>query len=334
MDIEIKNRYNDVILQDAIRRFGIDKSSVELLDGFESFIYEVARQGKSYILRISHSLRRSTALIQGELDWLNYLSDNGISVARAIPSNNGRLVEAIRDAGDGDFLAAVFVKAEGKEPGDWPPQLVNKLGETLGAMHHLSKHYEPSDERYARLHWDDRIMLEVEFVLPESEHVVLSKYFELRDHLAMLERDRDSYGLIHQDAHAGNFFVDEAGGITLFDFDDACYSWYVNDIAIVLFYAVMGSEDRHAFTRFFMEHFLKGYRNKNSLDGKWLKQIPHFLKLREIDLYAVIHRSFDLDNIDDPFAENFMKRRQERLESGTPYIDFDFHSMGIFLSTD
>ena len=33
-----------------------------------------------------------------------------------------------------------------------------------------------------------------------------------------------------------NFFVDEAGQITLFDFDDCAHNWFINDVAIVLFY--------------------------------------------------------------------------------------------------
>jgi len=41
-----------------------------------------------------------------------------------------------------------------------------------------------------------------------------------------------------------------------------------------------------------------GYRRENTLDSTWLKQIPYFLELREIDRYVVIHRSLDLDDLD------------------------------------
>ncbi len=49
-----------------------------------------------------------------------------------------------------------------------------------------------------------------------------------------------------------------------------------------------------------MTHFLSGYRAENQLGEGWLKEIPSFLKLREIDLYAVIHISFGVDNINRP----------------------------------
>jgi hypothetical protein len=51
------------------------------------------------------------------------------------------------------------------------------------------------------------------------------------------------------------------------------------------------------------------------------------LKLREIDLYAVIHRSFDVDNLDDPWVARYMHNRKQRIEDGVPTIDFDFESL-------
>ena len=65
--------------------------------------------------------------------------------------------------------------------------------------------------------------------------------------------------------------MDEAGTLTLFDFDDCVYSWFINDIAIVLFYISMDAEElgfpsAAAFTQEFMTHFLRGYRQAYPLD--------------------------------------------------------------------
>jgi Ser/Thr protein kinase RdoA (MazF antagonist) len=76
-----------------------------------------------------------------------------------------------------------------------------------------------------------------------------------------------------------------------------------------------------------MTHFLSGYRAENHLEGEWLKEIPSFLKLREIDLYAVIHRSFDVDNIDDPWVARYMKNRKTRIENDVPFLNIDFSSL-------
>jgi Ser/Thr protein kinase RdoA (MazF antagonist) len=173
-------------------------------------------------------------------------------------------------------------------------------------------------------------MLEVLGWLPDSEALVAQRYVELKTYLDQLPKPNESYGLIHFDAHMGNMFVDERGVITLFDFDDCNYSWFINDIAIVLFYIALGVEDQAAFTRKFMTNFLRGYSLENELDHAWLGEIPSFLKLREIDLYAIIHRSFDVENIDHPWVAMYMKDRKELIENGIPFIDFDFTTLRIF----
>src|SRR5512147_1665681 len=97
MEQQIKDHYSDAILQEAMHRYGIAAGQIRPLDAFESFIYEFEREGQAYILRIGHTLRKSEALVLGEVDWINYLAAGGVSVARAVPSDGGRLVEAVED---------------------------------------------------------------------------------------------------------------------------------------------------------------------------------------------------------------------------------------------
>jgi Ser/Thr protein kinase RdoA (MazF antagonist) len=202
-----------------------------------------------------------------------------------------------------------------------------RYGRLIGRIHALTRDYKPANPAWKRPEWDDPEMLDILGWLPESESMVLDKYLNLKAHLDSLPKSKESYGLIHQDAHAGNFFLDDLGRITLFDFDDCTYSWFINDIAIVLFYIVIGSEDQAAFTKEFMTHFMFGYREESQLDAEWLIEIPSFLKLREIDLYAVIHRSFDVNNINHPWVAMFMKDRKQSIENEVPFIEFDFSSL-------
>jgi Ser/Thr protein kinase RdoA (MazF antagonist) len=324
----IKDLYNDEILQETIHRFGVSKDEIHILDSFESFIYEFKNDSGEFILRISHSIRRNEALIQGEVDWINYLADHGISVARAILSEAGNLVEAILDQEGGEFLATAFVKAEGKPPwGRWTPQLYESYGELIGKMHSLTKHFQPLQPERKRPEWDDPIFDFVEQFLPDNEFITRKKYEIVSKHVNTLPKNIENYGLIHQDAHGANLLIDEDGNITLFDFDDCGYSWYINDIAIVLFYIVMESDDWTAFTQDFMVHFLRGYIKHCPIDLEMLKEIPYFLKIREIELYAVIQRDFDLTNIEDSWAKRYMENRKYKIENDVPFIDFDFQSL-------
>jgi Ser/Thr protein kinase RdoA (MazF antagonist) len=92
----------------------------------------------------------------------------------------------------------------------------------------------------------------------------------------------------------------------------------------VLFYKVLWESDKPAFTKMFLEHFFRGYRQEYRLDPAWLETIPMFLKMREIDLYGVIHRSFDVENIDNDWAKRFMEGRKERIHADAPMVEMDF----------
>ncbi|MCA9928301.1 MAG: phosphotransferase [Anaerolineales bacterium] len=327
MEQEIRDRYNDSILRQAMQRFGIEADKIKLLDGFESYLYEFEKTGGSFILRIGHSRRRSPDLIRGEVDWINFLAAGGAGVAKAVTSAHGNLVEAIPDAKDGQFLATAFVKAKGSNPWDngwWREELFVEYGRLLGKMHRLAQTYIVSNLAWQRPIWDAPNMLQVEKMLPASDTIVRSKYRTLMAHLQTLPTNRNAYGMIHQDAHSGNFFVDENGQITLFDFDDCVYGHFAYDIAMALFYAVTNHKDADTFAPQFWQPFWQGYCQENSLDNKWLHEIPRFLKLREIDLYAVIHRSFDVDNLTDSWVAAFMNGRFDRIANDVPYVNTDF----------
>jgi Ser/Thr protein kinase RdoA (MazF antagonist) len=325
MEERIRERYSDKILAQAMSRYGIERDRIRLLDGFESYIYEFDRDDGEFILRIAHSIRRNENLIKGEVDWINYLARGGASVARAVLSEYDRLVEAIEDGRGGEFLATAFIRAAGQplRKAGLSPRLYRTYGKMLGRIHALSKDYEPTDPAWRRPEWDDPGMMEIDKFVPASEPLVIERWLELRRHLEDLPRNRDAYGLIHQDAHGGNFLVDDDGKITLFDFDDCVYSWYIYDIAMVVFYLANGREDAREFIREFLSHFMPAYLAENGLDTAWMDKIPAFLKLREIDLYAVIHRSFDVENLDDPWCCRYMNGRRERIEKGLAFADLE-----------
>ena len=333
MERRIKERFNDDILQSAMQRYAIAPGHIRLLDGFESFMFEFERGAQEYILRLAHSLRRSESLILGEADWINYLVAGGVSAAQVVPSDRGRLVESIDDARGGNFLATAFARAPGRPPRQvgWTPDLYETYGRLLGRMHALTQHYQVTDPAWRRPEWDDPLMLDAERNLPASQALAIERHRQVVEHVQSLSRDPASYGLIHFDAHAGNLLVDQSGAITLFDFDDCLYGWFAYDLAIVLFYMVTHVDDAPSVAGKFLPPFLRGYRRENRLDPAWLHEIPWFLKLREIDLYGVIHRSFDVDNIDNPWCARYMQDRKRRIEEDLPYLDFDFDALAHFL---
>jgi amicoumacin kinase len=334
MDPEIASRFHDGLLQQAMERYAITSESIQKLDGFESFIYQFERPDGRYILRIGHSSRRSPDLIRGEVDWINYLARGGASVARAILSERGHLVEPLDDLHGGQFLCTGFVHAPGgaitRER--FTDGLIHNYGRLLGRMHSLAKRYTVTNPAWKRYDWDAPENNITEKQMPAQERIALEKYLEVMAHLRTLPRTPDGFGMIHQDAHHGNFFVNGDDELTLFDFDDCVYGHFIYDIAMVLFYTSDGAPDSIAFIEHFMPVFLAGYRTENQLDPHWLKELPHFMKLREIDLFATIHFSYeDGDNPDHPWCARYMQGRRSKIENDVPYLDYDWDSLAEYL---
>ena len=326
MEEKIRSRLNEQILANAQQRYGIAADKIEELGGFESFIYGYEKEGQKYVLRLGHSLRRNPDLIRGEVDWINHLARGGAGVAKAVNSEAGNLVELLPDDEGDNFLATAFTWAKGNSVwhmGGWTPEFMHNYGRLIGKIHALTKQYTPTDDAWQRPFWDDPIMTDA----TDALHKIDPQAAELAEtnlaYLRQLPQQPDSFGLIHQDAHTGNLFVDEDGNITLFDFDDCVYGHFVYDIAMVVFYAITNHPEPVEFCGQFWPLFWQGYCTENQLDPIWLKEMRPFMKLRELDLYSVIQRDVP-DLSGDNWAANFMRGRQAKILANRPYVDFDF----------
>jgi amicoumacin kinase len=333
MKPEIKARFTPTMLQELASRYGIHSEQLNTLDGFESFIYQFNRDGAGFILRVGHSGRRGDAYVRGEVDWINFLAAGGASVAGAVHSSRGNLVETVDDGHGEQFVATAFHQARGLPPWEfgWTPELYATYGKTLGRMHALTTTYHVGDPRAYRPAWDHPTIMDVEPNLSQTDPTAWEKFQALEKRCRALPQTPDAFGLIHFDEHAANFLVESADMITLFDFDDCNYNWYAYDIAIVLFYMVTGVPDKPALARPFLEHFFTGYRQEYRLHPSWLETIPMFMKMREIDLYGVIYRDFDPADISNAWTRRFMQGRRECIHADIPYVDMDFTSLAGWL---
>ena len=328
MEKEIRELINGELLEEVADRFDIDICEVKLIGGFQNFIYEYKKQGKPYILRLTHSSHRSENLIKGELDYILYLSDNGVSASRPVCSKYNRLAEKV-DVGKSYFTATSFEKATGRKI-DYPECLNNdelflKCGQITGKIHALAKKYKPAMKGIQRHGWTQNYYLKnMKKFIPEHQSQIHQSCESLIQQIKSLNKDIDSYGLIHCDINVGNFFVNE-DKVTVFDFDECQYSWFVEDIAIQLFYIIYiflddSIEERQSQAYRFMKNFMDGYYQENFIDKYWLEQIPQFLKLREIIVHVGIYRSVDLTNLNQ-WMQGYFEQSRLRIEQGIPIVE-------------
>jgi Ser/Thr protein kinase RdoA (MazF antagonist) len=334
----------DRILKEAANRFGAADGkltalhdSVKVAQGgrfVEKSLHQCERDGKNYILRLTHPKYVDFKQINGEADWVNCLADNGMAVPRMIPSEDGLLVEIITTR-DSAFAAVCFEKVEGRQirfddQGEWNAELFQRYGETIGRMHALTKEYEPKDKSLVRIKWHQQDWIAgIDRYLPASESLVRDKHHELVATLHSLPKDRDSYGLIHGDAHPWNMLIDKRE-LILTDFDFCERSWFASEIAIILFYAVMAPTEemsQESFGRHFLENFLKGYRRENGINSYWIKQIPNFLRLRMMSKFILHYPEWQASRMSEK-RESAFKEWRRKIENDVPYVDIRFSDFG------
>jgi Ser/Thr protein kinase RdoA (MazF antagonist) len=200
-------------------------------------------------------------------------------------------------------------------------------GQALGQMHALTKHYHPIDEERKRPEWFElhQTRLAIEVQVPERLHVVRQRIQAIIDELKTLPKDRDSYGLIHGDFNDGNFTVDYTNGdITIFDFDDCCYFWFVHELASaweggigrVMFRDL---DERKSFMNHYMEQVLEGYNRENSISAEWLARLPFFTKLIQVEEF--LHYVQYIDAPDDELQAG-LNYKIKCIEEDIPYMGF------------
>ncbi|MEK3779271.1 phosphotransferase enzyme family protein [Paenibacillus sp. FSL R5-0810] len=304
MEQHIKELMNEHILEDAAKFFGIDLSDLKYIGGFQNFVYEYPKKDKLYILRITHSSHRHSNHVCGEIEWVQYLYNNGVSVSKPIASKADRYVEVL-ELDNSYFIITSFEKAPGKKI--FYPECMNNdplsemCGELTGQIHKLSRTYVPSRKEFMRHDWTENSYLkDIKKYIPSNQDRVFESFKQLTSQINNLKKE-DKYGLIHGDINVGNFFIDH-NKMTLFDFDECQYSWYVEDIAIQIFYMVYvvlndSIPERNKQARKFLKCFLKGYERYRNIDDESLNNLSLFLRLREFIVYIGMYRSFDLSKL-------------------------------------
>lgn len=315
------------------RLFGTSKDDLgkfEDYEGCSNLVYHYEKEGQPRILRISYNPERPLKLIQSELHFVQYLAEGGVRVSIPLMSENGNFIEVLREEGI-DFTAVSFLKGRGMRVPDngyryregVPIQeYFYNWGKVLGQMHKLTKTYVPLNGSVHRPEWF--AFKEYQgFPFAEQLPVVCQKYDQLISELRNLPKDIDSYGLIHNDFNDGNFTVDyDTGEITVFDFDDSCYFWFVYDLACAWEGGIgramsLSPEKRKDWMDRYMECVMEGYSSENILDNEWQSRLPLFLRV--IQMQELMHFAQYLDQPDEEIQAR-LRFLIRCIEDDIPYL--------------
>lgn len=334
MDKSISSKLKKPYIEETISYWAGDKE-YELIDDVQNIIYKIKISDKYYILRFSHSSVRTNDDILSEIHWVNYLTDNHIPAAKSKKSPDGSFTKVI-EVDDSYFVASVFEYA----PGDfisisgstyWNPDFLKKWGSIVGRLHALSKKYNPDPHMKQRHELSSQDFIErAKKYVPKHYSKVINRIEDLCQRIDGLPRTKDTYGLIHCDLNPTNFFYNE-GEVTIFDFDDCCYYYFLQDIsgAIPLYSRKFEEPNWEKHIETFLESFLGGYFSENITDPSMFTLLRLFL-MRD-NLNSVVF-SFEIDEENRREYDSYFKAVLDAYEKGHVLFNYDFERLAESVS--
>lgn len=275
-------------------------STLKLLSLSENATY-LADDGDPLVLRVHRPGYHSLPAIRSELAWMAALRDEtGVRTPELILTDDARDV-VTATVGD----TTLHVDAVTYIPGctaEEAPEVVgfDELGRLTALMHDHVQRWQAPDF-FTRFRWDLETTLSPQArwgdwrgapgLTDTGAEVIATAAAAVASRLTEFGSGPDCFGLVHADLRMANLMVDGPGSpITVIDFDDCGWSWYLADLGAVVSFI----EDTPACERIVAD-WLRGYRQARELAPDHMALIPTFVMLRRIMLSAWIGTHHDAD---------------------------------------
>jgi Ser/Thr protein kinase RdoA (MazF antagonist) len=308
----MNNALKDNLANFAASQWGCVKGSLQVIGDSANHVYSFIESGHRRYLRLTSSEERTKSQIEAELDFIIYLRRGGVNTVPPIASAAGRFIEEIPFENSSLRFACVFEEAEGErfsyDSTTSQREHFKLRGNTLAGIHALSKAYVPSGKS-RRFDWEeDRLLLGAEKFLPRSEKVVWRAYDELRERLHGYPKSGQTYGLIHGDFGETNYRY-RGHQLHIFDFDDACYHWFIYDLAVTIYPHGWRREGLQL-----LDWLVEGYSEHMPLDVT-RRDVTMFCQWRLLYMFLVYARKWGFENLTQEQARWF-ERKRENLARG------------------
>ena len=272
-----------------------DWHEVEGHEGGRNQIFVCSKNDeKKFVLRISSTGDRTKKDYLAETEFVHYLAENGAPVADVIPSVNGKLVEVVDD-GEAPVFISLFEYAKGmllydngyryREDAPLEEYFYN-TGKTLGKIHELSKRFVPTTDHRRPEYFDKYNMDYINTLIPDTYSDLKNAIAARLEKFQKLPTDSQNYGLIHFDYSDGNYHIDMTNSnITVFDFDNCMYCWYMFDLANLYLHGEgwfryeSDPAKRDADMKHYFETILQGYKSETTISDELLYQLPLFVDM-------------------------------------------------------
>jgi Ser/Thr protein kinase RdoA (MazF antagonist) len=289
-------------------------SALRLLSLSENATYLV-EDGEPMVLRVHRPGYHSLDAIRSELSWMKALrTETSVTTPELICAQDGSdVVSAVVDDAVLHVDAVSYIRGCTAEE---DPDAVgfDELGRLTAMMHDHARHWS-APAGFTRFRWDLETILGPQArwgnwrlapgLTEQDRNWIGRAAADIGNRLTEFGCEPDRFGLVHADLRLANLMIDPSdrgSGITVIDFDDCGWSWYLADLGA----AVSFIEDVPAGERIISE-WLTGYLDVGSIAPDHLELIPAFVMMRRIMLTAWIASHFDADaaiGVGEDFAAN------------------------------
>ena len=273
--------------------FGLDPTDITLLSHTENVVYRVdVASGDRRVLRLHRPGYNTLAELNSEVTWVKSLAEAGVPVPTALPTDEGEHYVNVTVGDETRYVGVVdWVNGQplGRATGVDEATRVEvvdhyeRIGELAAIIHaHHDQWVQP--QQFTRRAWDTSGLVgeaplwgrfwEISSLTDHARSLFTECRDALRSDLASLPMDRAHYGLIHADMHLGNLMAD-GQDLTVIDFDDAGYGWFVHELAVAL--QPVLNEPFYADAR---AALLAGYRKNRQLSPSQETHLDIFVTMR------------------------------------------------------
>lgn len=302
--------------------------TIENLYGFHNYIYKIIGDS-SFVLRISKQDYQKEEATKSEIDFILYLKENNVPVAIPIRALSGQYVHNVSFE-SGRYIVSAFEVSKGKDfrsRGNDEKERFIIIGQTIGKIHRLSKEYKPINVISRRL-WDNSPHLVKALKLFSDYNIDLSRKFD--EYMILMKKwpkSNQNFGLIHGDFLFSNYFFDDCNNISIFDFDECEYSWYIYDIAVCMYYYLLGYDPKELSGKVkeaeeMFYYLMRGYQGEYHIDVNCLANFDVFFKMREFVLLSSILET-SKDNLSG-WSRDFVEGALYRQLNGKCFINVNF----------
>ncbi|WP_442598703.1 phosphotransferase enzyme family protein [Neobacillus sp. D3-1R] len=285
----VNEEWKSPLAEKILERWGYDEGQVFYFRASANFLFVFKREGVHYFLRFSDASEKNLALLEAEMEILEYLREQPVKVALPVKSQNDRLIETV-ETELGTFYAVVFEALPGKqfETEELELEQFFTWGSALGKLHEVIK-MMPEQYRLKRESWRDQLSF-VQNLLPVEETAARDELNEILNWAERLEVSDDHFGLIHFDFELDNQRWKD-GQIGMLDFDDCVNHWYVADIAFALRDLF---EDEVDVNNESFQAFISGYKSETKLDFRLLEDLSMFRRMHNLVTFARVLKAVDI----------------------------------------